>query len=357
MHATHLGLGAKMGEFAGYDMPLYYAQGVIKEHEWTRTHAGLFDVSHMGQVMITGPGALRLIENLTPSSFATLPDGRAKYTVLTNAQGGIIDDLIISRLGPETFFAVVNAGRKDVDVPWMQSHLSDDVIMRVMHDRALIALQGPMAETILRDVTGYDAVNQPYMWTVSVDDYYISRLGYTGEDGFEISVPNDVADALWQKFIAHPDVRPVGLAARDGLRLEMGYPLYGHELNEELSPVEAGLTWVIGRDRLEYIGADRIMRELSSGVSSQRVGIRLTDKGIAREGAEIRTMDNQVIGKLTSGGYSPILKESIGMGYVPNDYAAPGTKLFVTVRDKNIAAEICVLPMLPPKTKSIKSKS
>lgn len=357
LHAAHIDLGAKMGEFAGYDMPLYYKDGVMKEHEWTRTHAGLFDVSHMGQVMVTGAGACGFWERVTPSSYSKLPDGRAKYSVLTNDKGGTVDDLIVTRLGPEQFFAVVNAGCKDKDIPWLRSHLPSDAKMDVWEDRALIALQGPEAEKALRDVMGIDTAEMPYMWAMRVGDYMVSRLGYTGEDGFEISIPEAEAAKIWNDFLGHASVRPVGLAARDSLRLEMGYPLYGHELAEDISAVEAGLQWIIAKEHDGYIGADVIRRQMADGTKRVRVGVRLTDKGIAREGTEIRDANDKPVGTLCSGGFSPTLKQSIGMGYVPPELANIGQKLFVNVRGNNIAAEICDMQFVPARTKSMKKKA
>ncbi|AGH98153.1 glycine cleavage system aminomethyltransferase GcvT [Micavibrio aeruginosavorus] len=356
LHAAHIALGAKMGEFAGYDMPLYYGEGVIKEHEWTRTHAGLFDVSHMGQMFVTGAGATAFWEHVTPSSFANIPGGRAKYSVLTNERGGTVDDLIVTRMGPDKFFAVVNAGCKDKDFPWLQSHLPSNAQMDIITDRALIALQGPDSERVIRDVLGFDASLMPYMWMAEHNDLLISRLGYTGEDGFEISIPERNAEKVWNAFMAHEAVKPVGLAARDSLRLEMGYPLYGHELDEDISAVEAGLNWIIAKDHTDYIGAEVIRAHLANGTEHVRVGVRLTDKGVAREGAEIRNEADEVIGMLSSGGYSPSTQASIGMGYIQAEYAETGHKIFVNVRGRNIAAEVCALPFVSAKTKSMKKK-
>ena len=356
-HAAHLALGAKMGEFAGYDMPLYYQGGVLKEHEWTRAHAGLFDVSHMGQILLSGPGALDFLEKVTPGTYGAIPEGRAKYSVLTNPEGGIIDDLIITRLGPDKYFAVVNAGCKDKDIEWLQSHLPADVVMDVWTDRALLALQGPEAERVLLDVLEIDAAEMPYMWAIERDGLLVSRLGYTGEDGFEISIPQDQAASIWDRFLQHPSVRPVGLAARDSLRLEMGYPLYGHDIDAATSPVEAGLNWVIAKDHDGFIGAERILEELKNGPARQRVGIRLMYKGIAREGSELRDENDKKIGMLTSGGFSPTLKGAIGQGYVDSANAVLGRKIFVNVRGNNIAAEIAPLSFLPAKTKSMKKKA
>ena len=357
LHAAHLTLGAKMGEFAGYDMPLYYKDGVLKEHEWTRSHAGLFDVSHMGQVMVTGAGASGFWEKVTPGTYASIPEGRAKYSVLPNPEGGIIDDLIITRLGAERFFSVVNAGCKDKDIPWLKKHLPADAKMEVWTDRALIALQGPDSENVLRDVLNIDTADMPYMWAIEVDGLLVSRLGYTGEDGFEISIPQDHAETIWTNLLQHPSVKPVGLAARDSLRLEMGYPLYGHDIDDGTSPVEAGLRWIIAKGHTGFVGDERILGDLKNGVARQRVGIRLTDKGIAREGSEIRDEQDRMIGMLTSGGFSPTLKASVGQGYVESAYAVPGRKIFVNVRGNNIAAEIAPLSFVPAKTKSMKKKA
>lgn len=338
-------------------MPLYYGEGVLKEHEWTRAHAGLFDVSHMGQVMVTGPGALGFWHKVTPGAFDKIPDGRAKYSVLPNPQGGIIDDLIVTRLGAEKFFSVINAGCKDKDIAWLKTHLPSDAKMDVWADRALIALQGPDAEKALREALGIETSDMPYMWAMEVQGLMISRLGYTGEDGFEISIPDDQAEAMWNKLLAHPSVKPVGLAARDSLRLEMGYPLYGHDIDDKTSPVEAGLQWIIARDHADYIGADTILKHLQDGTTRQRVGIVLTGKGIAREGSELRDLQDRKIGVMTSGGFSPTLKKSIGQGYVESALAVEGQKIFVNVRGNNIEADITGLSFVEAKTKSMKKKA
>lgn len=348
---SHIAAGAKTGPFAGYDMPLYYREGVLKEHEWVRASAGLFDVSHMGQIYLEGPGVVAFLEKITPSSFAKVSDGVAKYTVMTNEAGGIVDDLIITRVSDTKFFSVINAGCKEKDIAWMTAHLPADVKLTRLDDRALLALQGPKAEQALREVLNVNAADLGYMRLIFVDDLIISRLGYTGEDGFEISVPSGRAVDMWKKFLAHSLVKPIGLAARDSLRLEMGYPLYGHDINDQTTPLEADLGWVMGKGNAGYIGAPHI---LGKTLKRKRVGVKLIDKGIAREGADIRNDKDEVIGALTSGGHSPTLKSSIGMGYVEAAYATPGTKIIVTVRGNNIAAEIAALPFIPARTKSAK---
>lgn len=351
----HKNTGAKMGEFAGYDMPLYYPEGVIKEHEWVRSQAGLFDVSHMGQGSIKGDGACAFVQKLTPSSFEKLPENRAKYTVLLNEQGGIIDDLIITKTSSNEFHFVINAGCKDKDLAWIKSCLPDGMELTHYEDWALLALQGPRAEEALQDVLGVDLSGVPYMglW---YQDYtmFISRLGYTGEDGFEISVPDKDAPALWESLMAHQAVKPIGLAARDSLRLEMGYPLYGHDITEETSPVEADLSWVIGKDSNGYFGYKRIRRELAEGASRKRVGLKLLGKGIAREGVEIRSVLDKKIGVLTSGGFSPTLKQSVGQGYIEAPVPKLGEKVFVNVRGRNIEAEIASMPFVKSGIKSKK---
>lgn len=353
LHSQHTALGAKMGEFAGYDMPLYYGEGVLKEHDWTRERAGLFDVSHMGQIEIEGPDAAQFWERLTPSAFQALPEGRAKYTVLTNEAGGIVDDLIITRRGPEKFFAVINAGCKDKDIAWIKSHLPAGLKFTHLEDRALIALQGPAAETALREVLKIEAADMPYMWLTQAGDFFVSRLGYTGEDGFELSVRAAQAPAVWQKLLEHPAVKPVGLAARDSLRLDMGYPLYGHDIDDTTSPVEAALEWVMGKDNTGFIGAERVLKDRAEGSARRRTGLILTGPGIAREGAEV-AIGGKVSGRVTSGGFSPTLKKAVAMAYLDPALITGGAALEVVVRGRAIPAQIAAMPFVQPKTKSMK---
>jgi len=355
LHQAHVDLGAKMGGFAGYDMPLYYGLGVKKEHEWVRVNAGLFDVSHMGQISITGPEggtqAIDFLEKLTPSSFSKLGIDRTKYTVLMNEDGGIIDDLMVVRTAENTFHSVINAGCKDKDIEWIKSQLSSDLEFKHFDDWALIALQGPKAEQVVRDVLGIDLSDLRYMslWAQDDNKMFISRLGYTGEDGFELSVHNDDAPALWAKLLAHNAVEPIGLAARDSLRLDMGYCLYGHDIDATTTPREADLSWVMGKNNQGFIGADKVGEP-----QRKRVGIKLTGKGVAREGAEIRNAQDEVIGSLSSGGFSPTLNQAVGQGYVPIEYADEGTNIFINVRGRNIEAEIANMPFVPPSTKTAK---
>ena len=360
LHGAHVALGGKMAAFAGYDMPLYYALGVKKEHEWVRSSAGLFDVSHMGQIMVggadkNGHSAVEFFERITPSSFDDLEIDHIKYTVLTNEEGGIIDDLMVTRTGLNAFHCVINAGCKEKDIEWITSQIPEDSDLQFTHfeDWALLALQGPKAERIMRDMLELDFSDMPYMSLWARDDYrmFVSRLGYTGEDGFEIAVPNEEALELWEKLRAHEVVEPIGLAARDSLRLEMGYCLYGHDIDHTTSPVEAGLAWVIGKDNTEFIGAEVVLDHLHNGVARKRVGVTLFDKGIAREGAPILDGQCLEIGTLTSGGWSPSLETAIGQGYVPSEYAKPGMDIFVKVRERKIAAKVSSMPFMDARTK------
>lgn len=330
-----------MGEFAGYDMPLYYDLGVLKEHEWVRSRCGIFDVSHMGQGILSGNYVARFLETLTPSSILPLKSFRAKYSVLMNDQGGIIDDLIITRLNDNKFFLVFNAGCKDKDIAWIKQNLPEGISFDVLADRALVAVQGPDSEKVIKEALGIDTENLSYMQILDYDRCFISRLGYTGEDGFEISVPNEDVQILWDKLLAHSSVKPIGLAARDSLRLEMGYCLYGHDIDDTTSPREADLEWIIAKDKISNF--PKPLRK--------RVGVILTGKGIAREGAEILNMSGEKIGSLSSGGFSPTLKQSIGQGYVPIEYATICTDIQVSVRGNLIPAKIDKLPFLKPKTK------
>lgn len=358
LHARHGALKAKMAEFAGYDMPIQYETGVLAEHNWTRAKAGLFDVSHMGQILVEGTGAAAFWEKLTPSAIAALPPTVAKYTVLTNEAGGIIDDLIVTRLtAEEKFFAVINAGCKDKDIAWMQMNLPEGVRLFNLEDRALLALQGPMAERVLREALNIDAANLGYMRLMDAAPFFVSRLGYTGEDGFEISVAAKDAAELWDKLAQHPDVKPIGLAARDSLRLEMGYPLYGHDITADTSPIEADLGWVVGKNRAGFFGEDTICAHREHGAPRRRVGIRLTDKGVAREGAEIFSLDGQKLGDFTSGGHSPTLNASIGQGYVDATAAKIGDEVLVRVRGRDIKGVLAPMPFVPPKTKAAASKA
>jgi len=332
---------------------------MLKEHEWVRGgNVGLFDVSHMGQVLLEGPEIVSFLEKITPSSFSNLPNGQAKYTVLTNEEGGIIDDLIISKLTDDKFFVVINAGCKEKDIAWMKQNLPEEIKFNHLEDRSLIAIQGEKAEVVLNElVKDKNLADLPYMNIANFElkdfgEVYISRTGYTGEDGFEVSIKNDTAALFWQKLLENDAVTSIGLGARDSLRLEVGYPLYGHDLNDKTTPVESAISWVIGKEQKEFFGANAIWDHKNNGVSKRRMGVKLLGRGIAREGSPIEK-DGKEIGVLTSGGFSPNLKCSIGQAYIDTSFKK-GDKIDVVVRGRKIAAEIASFVFVKPRTKSLK---
>lgn len=358
---THIDQGAKMVEFAGYNMPIQYSEGMLKEHEWVRSdNVGLFDVSHMGQLIFEGEGLAEFFSDITPSSFLNRPDNGARYTVLTNEKGGIIDDLIITKITDTKYFVVINAGCKEKDIAWMESKLPSGVKMTRLDDRALIAVQGAKSESVLSGlVDGNSLSDLPYMnigfYTLkNGNEIFVSRLGYTGEDGFEVSIHNDDASKFWLELCENDAVKPIGLGARDTLRLEMGYPLYGHDLNEDISPIQASLGWVVHKVNESFVGSDRVLKEKAQGVDIKRVGVKLAERGIAREGSEIRNKEGKKIGTLTSGGFSPALKVSIGQGYVDIDHANIGQSVSVVVRGKELQATIESPTFIEARTKTLK---
>ncbi len=359
LYDAHIAAGGKMVEFAGYVMAVQYGMGLAKEHLWVRENAGMFDVSHMGQAVLEGEGAAEFLSFITPSPFKLTPNGKAKYTVLPNENGGIIDDLIVTRIAENKFSLVFNGSRKQVDMSWVSSHMPDGLKLTLLDDRALIALQGPKAETTLARLTDENLSELEYMSFINTQlkdgtEVQIYRLGYTGEDGFELSIHEEKAAQLWNELLAMDEVQAAGLGARDTLRLEMGYPLYGNDLNEETSPVEADIGWIVSKKNDDFMGAKRILKERDNGISRKRVGIRLTEKGVARAATPIVNEQGENIGLLTSGGFSPTLNEAIGQGYVQSDYAEQGTELFVEVRGKKIEAVVTGLSFVPAKTKSKK---
>jgi aminomethyltransferase len=359
----HRALGARMVPFAGYLMPVQYADGILAEHVWTRTHAGLFDVSHMGQAMIAGPDhatTAAAVEALVPGDIAGLAPGRIRYTQLLTPEGGIVDDLMVTRLADPAedgrLFAVVNASRKDGDFALIAAGLPAGVTLTPMPERALLALQGPEAAAVMRRLSP-TADDFAFMAggpaTVAGFACHVSRSGYTGEDGFEISVANGDAVALWQALLADPAVKPIGLGARDSLRLEAGLCLYGHDIDETTSPVEAALVWSIGKRRREqggFPGDARIRRELAEGPSRKRVGLKPEGRAPAREGTEVQA-DGRTIGVVTSGGFGPTIGGPVAMGFVETAFAAPGTKVTLIVRGKPLPAEVVTLPFVPARYK------
>ncbi len=359
LHALHLELGAKMVPFAGYDMPVQYKLGVLGEHMHTREKAGLFDVSHMGQAFLSGPDhetTAKALETLVPGDMAGLALGQQRYTVLLNDEGGIVDDLMVARsVSPDDdgrLFLVVNAARKAVDYEYIASRLPDGVDLLTVTDRALIALQGPAAFEVM--VQHCPKVKDlVFMTATSADfdgiDIHVSRSGYTGEDGFEISVAADKAETLARALLDHDEVEAIGLGARDSLRLEAGLCLYGHDIDETTSPIEAGLNWVIPKHRREaggFPGADRILRELKDGPSRKRVGILPEGRAPAREHTEIQA-DGETIGEVTSGGFGPTTGGPVAMGYVRADHAKPDTLLDLMIRGKPRPASVVKMPFTP----------
>ena len=351
LNAAHRALGARMVGFGGYDMPVQY-EGVLAEHRWTREHAGLFDVSHMGQCKITGADAIAQFERFVPGDYAALKEGRQKYSLLLDAQGGILDDLMAGKPDHDGLFVVVNAGNKDADFTFLDTHLEGDAHLTILADRALIAIQGPEAAEVM-------AAHEPLLAEMGFMDCarlmlfgvdcYVSRSGYTGEDGYEISVPNADAERIWNTILGDARVKPIGLGARDSLRLEAGLPLHGHDIDATTSPVEAALTFALSKSRKEaanFNGSERILKELATGPSRVRVGLSVKEGAPAREGAEIADLDGTVIGTVTSGGPSPTLGRNIAMGYVPPAFAELGTELKVIVRGKPAAAEVIAMPFV-----------
>ena len=357
LHAQHMALGARMVPFAGYDMPVQY-EGVLAEHKWTRASAGLFDVSHMGQARLSGEGAVSLLESLTPTDFSTLGQGKQKYSLLLNDEGGILDDWMVSRPEPEGFLLIVNAACKDEDFEVICDGIGEsgdigDLEFEVLTERALLALQGPKAKDVMAELC--PAACEMYFMDCGTfellgETAYISRSGYTGEDGFEISFPAERAADLWDELLSHPEVKPIGLGARDSLRLEAGMPLYGHEMDAGYTLVEANLGFAMQKSRLargDIKGIDRIRKQLDGHLDRVRVALKMLSGPPAREGAPIVAKDGAVLGQVTSGVPSPSLGASIAMGYVPPAESAIGAQLDIEVRGKPYPAEIVSLPFVP----------
>jgi len=357
--SLHKELGGKMVGFAGYDMPVQYdGAGVLKEHIHTRTQAGLFDVSHMGQALLTGASDPALaLEKIVPSSMTGLEPEKIRYTVLLNDNGGILDDLMVTRWDDKTLFLIVNAGCKDKDFAYINKKIGSEVKLKYLSDRALLALQGPLAEKALSRL--FPLVSAMKFMTMTKVIYegqelYISRSGYTGEDGYEISVPSPLAVNFAKKLLSFNEVKLIGLGARDSLRLEAGLCLYGHELDETTTPIEANLKWVIQKRRREeggFCGAEKILGQLEKGTTKLRVGIKPEGKAPVREGTEILSADGRKIGLITSGGFGPSVDGPVAMGYVETGFAHEGTKLQVMLRGTVRPCEVVALPFIKPNYK------
>ncbi len=350
LDARHRALGAKMVPFAGYSMPVQY-ESIIAEHKHTRESASVFDVSHMGQAALVGESAADVLESLSPGSFKDLEIGRQRYALLTNAAGGVIDDFMALRVR-DGFLLVVNASRKQADFEHIAAHVSGDCEFTPIADRGLLALQGPRSAEALSPLAP-EAAAMTFMdgreMTVGGAPCVVTRSGYTGEDGFEISVPADMADALMGELLDRPGVLPAGLGARDSLRLEAGLCLYGNDIDETTSPVEAALAWTIGKRRRAeggFPGADRILGELENGAPRRRVGIRPQGRAIARAHARV-VAGGEDAGEVTSGGFGPSVDGPVAMGYLRRDLAKAGTPVELMVRDKPVPAEIAKLPFAP----------
>jgi aminomethyltransferase len=363
LHALHLSLGAKMVPFAGYDMPVQYPAGVLKEHLHTRQRCGLFDVSHMGQLALRANSgkvedAALALERLVPQDIVALGAGRQRYAQFTNEAGGILDDLMVANFG-DHLFVVVNAACKEADEAHLRAHLSDSCQIDSLPDRALLALQGPAAEKVLAKF----CAKAPAMRFMDAGphklaglDCFVSRSGYTGEDGFEISVPADQAEKLATALLSDPDVLPIGLGARDSLRLEAGLCLYGHDIDTTTTPVEGALEWSMQKSRRPggaraggYLGADKILGQLTGGALRRRVGLKPEGRAPVREGAPLFAdqASTEQVGTVTSGGFGPSLNAPVAMGYVPTALASSGTQLFAEVRGQRLPLRVAATPFVP----------
>jgi aminomethyltransferase len=357
LHALHLSLGARMVPFAGYAMPVQYPQGILAEHAHCRQAAALFDVSHMGQVRVSGPDAADALESLVPVDVRGMAIGQQRYAFFTEPHGGLLDDLMITRRAADDFLLVVNAACKDADLRHLQTHIGHRCQVQALPERALLALQGPQAVLVLSRLnlvptrlvfmTGCDA-------SLAGIECHVTRSGYTGEDGFEISLPASEADALARVLLAHPEVAPVGLGARDTLRLEAGLCLYGHDIHAHTTPVEAGLTWAIQKVRRPggaraggYPGADVINSQLGSGPSNKRVGLVGLERVPVREGSPLLDAHGHKLGLVTSGTLSPTLSQPVAMAYLPMNHAIAQHEVFAEVRGKRYPMRVTPLPFVP----------
>jgi len=352
LDALHRELGAKMVPFAGYDMPVQYPMGVLKEHLHTRTNAGLFDVSHMGQAFLKGDGAVDAFESLVPGDYQIMPVGKTRYTVLLNNKGCIMDDLMATRIDGGLYI-VVNAACKDADFAHIKVKTAGKAELEILEDRALLAIQGPKAGEVVARLSP-ETADMTFMTfaevTIAGIACFATRSGYSGEDGFEISVPANQATELAKKLLSEPEVEAIGLGARDSLRLEAGLCLYGHDIDTTTTPVEADLKWAINKRRREeknFPGANIIMDQIENGTERLRVGIKPEGRAPAREGTEIQDNNGNTIGTITSGGFGPSVDGPVAMGYVKTDFSAEGTELKLIVRGKAIAARVVKMPFTP----------
>jgi aminomethyltransferase len=355
LNDAHRQAGGRMIDFGGWDMPVQYPAGTIEEHLRTRTHAGLFDVSHMGEVDVRGPDAIAFVNRITSNDVTKLVDGQAQYTALTTPQGTVIDDLLVYRLAADHLLLVVNAGTTDKDWDWIKSHHTGEQVelKNVSAEYCQLALQGPDAVAILQKLTEVPVAEVKYYHftrgQVNGIDSIISRTGYTGEDGFEIYAAPEHAERLWSKILdagnfgADDGVLPCGLATRNTLRLEAGLALYGHEIDETTTLLEANLGWICKLDKGHFIGRETLAQQKANGVKRKLVGFEITDRGIARDDQEV-VIDGQRVGKVTSGSPAPFLKKNIGFAYVPVENASVGQEISIDVRGRIVGAQIVKTP-------------
>lgn len=351
LNATHRALGAKMVPFAGYEMPLQY-EGLLIEHDTVRNAVGVFDVSHMGEFIVRGEGALELIQKVTTNDVAALVDGKVQYSCLPNGKGGIVDDLLVYRIDAKTYMLVVNASNIDKDWAHISAHNSFGAEMVDISDRtSLLAVQGPKAAEALQSLTDIPLAEMEYYTFrkgrfAGIDNVLVSATGYTGAGGFEVYFENGHAEAMWQAIFkagAPFGIKPVGLGARDTLRLEMGFCLYGNDIDDTTSPIEAGLGWITKFNK-EFIDRELLLKQKEEGVSRKLVGFEMVDRGIPRHDYPIVDTAGSVIGKVTSGTQSPSLKKAIGLGYVTTEHAKAGSEIFISIRDKAIRATVVRTP-------------
>ena len=355
LYDLHVSLGAKMVAFAGYDMPISYPLGIVKEHLHTRASAGLFDVSHMGQLLLKGEQAASALEKLVPVDIVNLGEMKQRYALFTNDKGGVMDDLMVTNAG-DYLFVVVNAACKQQDIEHMRQHIGDECEIEVLEDRALLALQGPQAGAVMGRLAA-ESKEMIFMNAANLEidgiECFVTRSGYSGEDGFEISVLNEDAERLARTLLAQPEVEAIGLGARDSLRLEAGLCLYGHDLDTETTPVESSLLWALTKTRRAdgerpggYPGADIIMSQMANGVERKRVGLQAEGRMPVRENAIILDDQDNEIGIVTSGGFGPSVSGPVAMGYVKISFAAIDTRLFAVVRDKKVPITVVKLPFV-----------
>ncbi len=355
LYDLHIELGAKMVPFAGYSMPVQFPMGLAKEHLHTRSLAGLFDVSHMGQLRLKGENVAAALETLVPVDIVDLQPMKQRYALFTNDNGGVMDDLMVTNAG-DHLFVVVNAACKEQDINHLRQHIGNDCEIEVLEDYALLALQGPQAAAVMsRLATGSEELVFMTAAKLEIDgmECFVTRSGYSGEDGFEISVRNDKAKQLARTLLAQPEVEAIGLGARDSLRLECGLCLYGHDLDAQTTPVESSLLWALTKSRRAdgerpggYPGADIIMAQIANGVEKKRVGIKAEGRMPVRDGAVLVDADDNEIGVVTSGGFGPTVDGPVAMGYVKTQFAAPDTELFALVRDKKVPVSVVKLPFV-----------